>query len=241
MPGRLGYGEGVKQTEERAPTQSWWTPLRKLAGRVRRLFGIDIYDVFRRVVPQDSAPLETTDYRFAWGRAEDIATCTEHHTELDQGERELGIRRLGLGHRVVVAFHGETPVFTMWANPRHVNVPRLMKRKLGDHQWFIYKAYTSPEHRGRKLYENGMRFVLAEMRAAGKTELIGYAHVKKRISRKGLARLSFESIGLVRQFRGPGIVWTRVSRDLACYFPETTPRSGILDDAMASPLEPTTP
>ena len=224
------------QAPERASAPSapapWWTPLRKLAGRVRRLFAIDLYDVFRREVPEvhGSAPVEPPEgYRFAWGTAADVEACEEFHTELDEPERRLGVRRLKLGHRVVVGFHGDRPVFTMWVNPRNLNVPGLLKRKLDGHQWFIYKAFTSPDHRGRKLYENGMRFVLNEMRASGKRELIGYAHVKKRISRKGLAALSFESVGVVRQFKAPGISWTRLSHDLACYFPEALERTGVLD------------
>ena len=231
------------EVQERPPAQPqpWWTPIRKTLGRVRRRFGVDTFDVFRRAVPEDTRVEIPEGYRFAWGKSQDIANANEYDTELDARERDLGVARLGFGHKVVVAFHDERPVFTMWANPRQLNVPGLLKRKLAPHQWFIYKAYTSPDHRGKKLYETGMRYVLAEMKAAGMSELIGYAHVKKRISRKGLARLSFESVGVVRQFRAPGVLWTRVSRDLQCYFPDSTPRSGILDGEGAPTPSPETP
>jgi len=210
-------------------------------GRLRRSFGVDTFDVFRRAVPDDPQLEVPEGYRFAWGTPQDIAGASEHDTELDAHEREQGVARLGLGHRVVVGFHGDRAVFTMWANPRQLNVPGLLKRKLAPSQWFIYKAYTSPDHRGRKLYETGMRFVLSEMKNAGMSELIGYAHVKKRISRKGLSKLAFESVGVVRQFHAPGWLWTRVSRDLQCYFPASTPRSGILDGGGIETPEAETP
>lgn len=218
---------------DQRPSQPWWLGLRKLAGRARRRFGIDTYDVFRRSVPEAGDFEVPEGYRFAWGTSQDILRCDERETELDAGERRLGTLRLESGHRIAIGFHGDRPVFTMWTNPRHLNVPGLMKRKLGAHQWFIYKAFTSPDHRGRKLYETGMRFVLAEMGAEGKSELIGYAHVKKKISRRGLSALAFDRVGIVRQFKAPGFVWTRVSRELARYFPEATPRSGLLDGGEA--------
>ena len=211
-----------------------WVRLRKFLGRIRRRFVLDTYDVFRRAVPPDAGGGTEMDspsgYRFAWGTREDVLRCDEHETELNERERRLGAARLDFGHRVVIGFHAGKAVFTMWVNPRHLNVPGLLKRRLEKDQWFIYKAFTSPDHRGRKLYETGMRFVLAEMRTQEMRELIGYAHVKKRISRKGLAALAFDSVGIVRQFQAPGILWTRVSPEFARYFPETTQRSGVLKD-----------
>ena len=141
-------------------------------------------------------------YEVGWATPEDIAGCDPFHTELDEAERADGVRRLGLGHRAVAIRAGELVVFTMWENPRNLNVPGLMKRALGPHQSFIYKAFTSPEHRGKKLYQAGMRFVLSELAKDGKTELVGYAHVDKQASpgRPGAARL---------RGRGPRLVAAR--------------------------------
>ena len=211
------------QAEARAPH----VRLRKFLGRIRRRFNVDRFDVFLRPVPEDAEPPSGPEgYRFAWGSPEDIEACDEFHTELDARERRAGVARLGIGHRVVVGFHGDLAVFSMWVNPRNLNVPGLMKRALADDQWFIYKAYTSPEHRGRKLYEGGMRFVLAEMRAAGLRELVGYAHVKKRISRKGLAALSFRSGGRAVQVDWPGFRRVFLSAELRRAFPRPLPPSG---------------
>jgi hypothetical protein len=135
------------------------------------------------------------------------------------------VRRLAVGHRVVLALHQDTIVFSMWVNPRNLNVPGLMKRALDARQWFIYKAFTSPAHRGKRLYESGMRFVLCEMRRAGLTELVGYAHVKKAVSRKGLAALEFASAGRVTQIDFPLFKATRLSKELAARFPRALPRS----------------
>lgn len=202
--------------------------LRKRLGRLRRRFAADTYDVFVRPVPADATFEPPPGYAFRFGTPADIEGCDPFHTELDEAERRAGLARLALGHRVVLGLAGDTVVFSMWVNPRCLNVPGLLKRALGPHQWFIYKAFTSPEHRGRKLYESGMRFVLAEMRRAGRTELVGYAHVKKAVSRKGLAALAFGSAGRVVQLDLPLWCQTRLSAELRAKFPREVPRSGAV-------------
>jgi hypothetical protein len=212
--------------------------LRKLLGRVRRRFVVDTFDVFVRPVPGDASFLPPPGYEFRFGSATDLARCEEHHTELDAYERRTGAERLALGHKLVLGLHGPPPgtiVFTMWVNPRCLNVPGLLKRGLSPRQWFIYKAFTSPEHRGKKLYESGMRFVLAEMHRGALTELVGYAHVKKAVSRKGLAALAFESAGRATKIEFPWLSWTRVSARLRARFPREVPRSGAVPAERAEP------
>jgi hypothetical protein len=202
--------------------------VRKLLGRVRRAFAVDRYDVFARKVPHDATFEDPPGYVFRWGGAADVEHCEERHTELDAFERRAGVARLALGHRVVLGLHGERAVFTMWVNPRCLNLPGIEKRALAPDQWFIYKAFTSPEHRGRKLYQQGLRFVLAQMRREGLRELVGYAHVKKTVSRAGLAAVEFEDAGRLVHVRFPVIDRTRVSPRLAARFPRQVPRSGAL-------------
>lgn len=214
-------------------SQPWWLPVRRGLGRVRRSFEIDTFDVFVRPVEPAHREFRAPDgYRFAWGTPADVEACDEHHTELDARERAAGVARLRIGHRVVIAFHRdpasgrELAVFSMWVNPRNLNVPDHVKRALRPDQVFIYKAYTSPEHRGRKLYESGMRFVLADMAARGLRELVGYAHVKKDVSRKGLAALGFASLGRFHRVKTPLFAWCRVTSELAASFPRELARSG---------------
>ncbi len=225
--------------------------LRRLLGRFRRRFELDVFDVFTRPVPPDPVFEAPPGYTFRWGSAEDVQRCDPYHTELDERERREGVLRLALGHRVVLGVAlGVEPgvdaglepepgvdrnvaVFSMWVNPRNLNVPDLVKRKLTAGQWFIYKAFTSPDHRGRKLYEAGMQFVLAEMARQELSELVGYAHVKKSVSRKGLARLSFESAGRLLSVRVPGWQGTFLSRRLEQRFPESVPRSNALTTSNA--------
>lgn len=203
--------------------------LRKGLGRIRRSFGINTFDVFARPVTPEDARFEAPEgYRFAWATPEDIAGCDTYHTELDEAERAAGVRRLEFGHRAVVAFSGEQVVFSMWVNPRNLNTPGELKRRLAPDQEFIYKAFTSPDHRGRKLYQAGMRFVLADMAARGLTELIGYAHVKKTVSRAGLDRLGFYSKGRYHVVFGPGLHRVILTRELRESFPEAVPPSGVL-------------
>jgi hypothetical protein len=216
--------------------------LKKTLGRIRRRFAIDVYDVFRRAVPGPHAPAPRREspagYVFAWGSAEDVRRCEPGHTELDEREREAGVARLALGHQVVIGSWQGVPVFTMWVNPRNLNVPGLLKRRLASGQWFIYKAFTSPEHRGKKLYETGMSFVLLEMERRGLRALVGYAHVKKGISRKGLAALSFERAGRAVQVNFPRYSRTFLSRALIANFPEAVRRSGALEARASGAGEP---
>lgn len=201
--------------------------LRRAIGRLRWSVVWDTFDVFvRDVVPADSPFEAPPGYVFGWGTADDVRGCEQHHTELGERDRERGAERLGIGHRVVVARSGSTIVFTMWVNPRHLNVPGYVKRALSPGEVFIYKAYTSPDHRGRKLYQAGMRFVLADLAERGARRLVGYAHVAKDVSRAGLDRLGFRSLGTFtgRGFRRPFVV--RLSQELRAAFPVAVARSG---------------
>ncbi|MEQ1894024.1 MAG: hypothetical protein ABL998_15895 [Planctomycetota bacterium] len=202
--------------------------LRKALGRVRRRFVLDTFDVFVRAVPRAARSEAPAGYTFRWGTPADVERCDPRHTELDEEERRTGVLRLGLGHRVVLGLAGDVVVFSMWVNPRCLNVPGLTKRALASDQWFIYKAFTSPEHRGKKLYEGGMRFVLAEMHAAGLRELVGYAHVKKAVSRKGLAALEFASAGRLTQLDWPLLKRTFLSKELLHRFPREVTRSAAI-------------
>ena len=212
--------------------------LRKILGRVRRRFALDTFDVFgRKLVAGDAEFTAPAGYRFAWGEAEDVLACDAYHTELDEQERSSGVRRLALGHGVVLGFaedraadgepgagRRQEVVFSMWVNPRHVNVPGHVKLRLTEDQRFIYKAFTSPDHRGHGLYRAGMAFVLADMARRELGQLVGYAHVKKGISRRGLAALGFEQLGRFRTLDIPGLRRTMVSARLRGRFPPAVTR-----------------
>ena len=216
------------------PPRSPLTRARKVLGRIRRRFNVDTFDVFARPVRAEDERFEDPEgYRFAWATPEEIAACDPYHTELDEHERRAGVERLGFGHRAVICFHDALAVFTMWVNPRNLNVPGGVKRKLEDDEVFIYKAYTSPDHRGRALYKLGMRFVLADLAERGMRRLVGYAHVKKAVSRKGLAALGFDTLGRFHVLDMPGVRRTFVSAELVRNFPEDLPRSGVLKERSA--------
>lgn len=207
---------------------------RRLLGRVRRSFAVDTFDVFLRAVRAEDAGFEAPEgYEFRFAKAADIQACEELHTELDARERAQGVARLELGHHAVLGLHEGRVVFSMWVNPRNLNVPAHIKRKLSAERVFIYKAFTSPEHRGRKLYQAGMRFVLAWLEREGRAGLVGYAHVKKAVSRAGLARLEFHSLGRFTRVDWPLFRHTFVSTQLARELPEVVPPSGALPGELA--------
>ncbi|QDU67800.1 hypothetical protein Pla86_28880 [Planctomycetes bacterium Pla86] len=207
--------------------------LRGVAGAIRWSFVFDRFDVF--VKPVEAEHVDFTPppgYSLRFGSPEDLAACTQRDTELSPRDREVGARRLEVGHRLVVAIpDGDDPastgpVFTMWVNPRNLNVPGSLKRALGPDQVFIYKAYTSPEHRGRKLYQAGMRFVLADLASRGAKELVGYAHVAKGVSRRGLDAVGFGSVGGFLTLGFKRWQWTLADAKLRRRFPRAVPRSG---------------
>lgn len=198
---------------------------RKFLGRIRRSFQLERYDVFTRTVPLEPEFVAPPGYVFRWGTEEDVSGCRPFHTQLDAYERRTGKARLRLGHGIVVGLFDGEVVFSMWVNTRNLNVPGLVKRTLSPEQWFIYKAFSSPEHRGRGLYEAGMQFVLDEMGRQGLRELVGYAHTKKRISRKGLARLNFSPAGSIHTLQVPGLCRIFVSKELDAHFPDGEPLS----------------
>ncbi len=204
------------------------TRVRKVLGRIRRSFEVNTFDVFLKPVPDPSNFEQPSGYSFRWGTADDIRRCEQEHTELDERERTEGVARLGLDHRVVLGLVDELSVFSMWVNPRNFNVPGLMKRKLRKDQWFIYKAYTSPDHRGKSLYKTGLAFVLDAMSDEGLKELVGYAHRKKKVSRKGLSRLAFGKAGRMTRVDFPGYKHTFVSKELVANFPHELERTNAL-------------
>lgn len=204
-----------------------YSALRKGLSKLRWSIVWDTFDVFvRDVAPEHADFAGPSGYSFSFGTADDVRAFEQRHTELADQARERGARRLEIGHRVVVARSADTAVFTMWINPRHLNVPGFVKRRLASDEVFIYKAFTSPDHRGKKLYQAGMRFVLADLARAGQRRLVGYAHVNKDVSRAGLDALGFRSVGT---FTGRGLVrpfHVGVSRELQAAFPHAVPRSG---------------
>ena len=210
------------------PSASHGRNLRRLAGRVRWSLVNDRFDVYVRPVEAAHARFDAPQgYRFAFGGPAELERCTSHHTDLHALDHEHGRLRLESGHRLVLGYAGVEPVFTMWVNPRNLNVPEQLKRRLTDHQEFIYKAFTSPDHRGKRLYQAGMAFVLADMARRGLRELVGYAHTAKRASRGGLDRLGFSSVGHYRVFGLRGSPRVRVSPRLARRFPQVVPRSDV--------------
>ena len=220
--------------ESRPRETSVLVRLRRALGRVRRRFALDTFDVFLRPVNEEDRTFEApAGYSFRFGTPEDVLACQETHTELDERERAEGAARLGLGHRVVLGFHGELAVFSMWVNPRNLNVPGHIKRQLPEERVFIYKAFTSPDHRGKKLYQAGMRFVLAWLAAEGMNGLVGYAHVKKTVSRAGLARLNFHSLGRFTRVDWPFWSHTFVSGQLARELPVEVAPSNAVRTALA--------
>jgi hypothetical protein len=222
-----------------------WLPIRRALGRVRRAFVFDTFDVFRRPVTEGDREFRDPDgYHFSWAAQSDVARCQEYHTQLDERERREGAARLAMEHKCVIATVVATPpaergadgepliVFSMWMNPRNINIPGHVKRRLHPHQSFIYKAFTSPRHRGRKLYELGMRFVLASLAREGKRELLGYAHVNKSVSRKGLAALQFDSLGRFHRVGVGPICTTFVSAQLRGLLPQGLRSSGLPADRL---------
>lgn len=201
--------------------------LRRALSDLRWSIHNDLHDAFvRNVLPADLEPPKVQGYELRFGTAADLDRATLHDTELTPRCIEHGRRRLEIGHRLVVACWDGLPVFTMWVNPRNFNVPGQVKRKLQHDEVFIYKAFSSPDHRGKRLYQAGMALVLCDLAENSMRRLVGYAHVKKGASRAGLARVGFEAAGGWRTVGFKGLHRALCDREFESNFPEQVPRSG---------------
>ncbi|MFT5289829.1 MAG: hypothetical protein ACI8QS_001739 [Planctomycetota bacterium] len=221
-----------RSSEKGSASRSPFQHIRKALGHVRRSVTFDVYDFFICRYSEHSEGLAAAQppagYAIRFASTEEVTGADVLHTELDERERIEGVTRLGFGHRCVAIFHGDLMVFSMWENPRNANVPGLVKRKLSDGQSFLYKAYTSPEHRGQRLYQAGLAFALRSIAAEGKAETVGYAHIKKKASRAGLARLGYHEVGRVRQLTAPGLHRTWADSAFDVSFPDKVPRTGAV-------------
>ncbi len=201
--------------------------LRRALSDLRWSVHNDRHDAFvRNVLPADCERPQVEGYELRFGTDADLDCATLHDTELTPACIEHGRRRLEIGHQFVVATSDGLPVFTMWINPRHLNVPGELKRKLKDDEVFIYKAFTSPDHRGKRLYPAGMALVLSDLAQRSMRRLVGYAHVKKGASRAGLARVGFETAGSWRTVGFKGLRRALCDREFESNFPVRVARSG---------------
>ena len=69
---------------------------------------------------------------------------------------------------------------------------------------FVYNVFVAPEHRGKRLYANVMRFLAEVMRPRGVTRLILTTDATNSSSLKALRRMGFQDLGQAWLFRlGP--------------------------------------
>ena len=108
------------------------------------------------------------------------------------------------GDRCYAICNGPMPVFTSWYSRRPTSIGSAGLVLHFDPQYvYLYKAYTQPQHRGRRLYHAAVSRVFAHFAAKGARGFLSYVDATNLDSLKSLRRMGyrvFGSIYLVRLF-----------------------------------------
>lgn len=144
-----------------------------------------------------TAPIATltnirTSNRFAFEVSTEVP-CEKHLNQLDR-TRALFDRRLGQGHRYVIACEGENAVGLLWAHDGDVHFEQQygFNVPFAQNQVFYYDSLTLPEWRRQGVLQ-GMLGALAKhtIRQDGKEELAAIIETSNLGSRRAHEKLGF--------------------------------------------------
>ncbi len=95
---------------------------------------------------------------------------------------------------------------------------------------YMYKGFTHPEYRGKRLHAIGMNLALREYLSRGYKGLVSYVESNNFSSLKSVYRLGYQDIGLIAAWKllgRPTIVASRGCRKFDLCFRPTEPRAEI--------------
>ena len=104
---------------------------------------------------------------------------------------------------------GETLAAYGWYSrrPTPIDPPDLVLDP-GDHYIYMYKGFTHPAHRGKRLHAIGMTLALQHYQRRGYRGLISYVESNNFASLNSVKRMGYEMFGSVCALRVFGIHWT---------------------------------
>ncbi|HEY5896769.1 MAG TPA: GNAT family N-acetyltransferase [Burkholderiales bacterium] len=119
--------------------------------------------------------------------------AADPRTEISPGFVSEAIRR---GDACYGVCRGGRLISSSWysTRPTPIGPPEAVAHF--DAQWvYMYKAFTQPSHRGRRLYEAGVRRALEHYRAKGARGLLSYVEATNLDSLAALRRMGFRIFG----------------------------------------------
>ena len=123
---------------------------------------------------------------------------------------------LARGDHCYAICDGPRPLFTSWYSrrPTLVGIGGLVLHF--DPQYvYLYKGYTQPEHRGRRLYAAAVSQVFAQYVAKGARGFVSYADAANLDSLKALERMGYRAFGSIFVVRLFGRHFTFATRGCA--------------------------
>jgi len=132
------------------------------------------------------------------------------------------------GDRCFAICDGATPLFTSWYSRRPTSIgAEGLVLHFDPAYVYMYKAYTQPAHRGRRLYAAAVGHVFDHFVAKGTRGLLSYVDARNLSSLKALERMGcrvFGSIYVVRLFGRHFTLATRGCQRFGFRLENRTPR-----------------
>lgn len=94
--------------------------------------------------------------------------------------------------------------------PTRIDPPDLVLHH-GDGYIYMYKGYTHPGHRGRRLHEIGMNLALQHYLTQGFKGLVSYVESNNFSSLKSVSRMGYETFGVIGMLKIFGTYFTHAS------------------------------
>jgi hypothetical protein len=140
---------------------------------------------------------------------------------------------LAKGDRCYGALDGTRVAAYGWYSTRPTLVTEGLELRFGEGWAYMYKGYTLPEYRGRRLHGLGMARAMRAYEAEGKKGLVSYVDAMNEASLKSCRRMGYRDLGLLLGARVAGRWVTTASRACEPYGLTLAP---VLADAAAIPV-----
>ncbi|HTE54266.1 MAG TPA: hypothetical protein VK698_25600 [Kofleriaceae bacterium] len=176
--------------------------------------------VYNRVVPLQvlrgmtaelthvpAALFDAGDYRGRFAtRAEVLACATPDYEMTPDFARDA----LDRGDRCFAMFHGKRMASLGWYARQPTHISRGLVLHFDPAWVYMYKGFTHPDHRGKRLHGIGMSLALREHTERGARGLISYVRSTNFASLRSVERMGYRIFGDIYLARVMGVVktWT---------------------------------
>jgi RimJ/RimL family protein N-acetyltransferase len=128
--------------------------------------------------------------------ADALVTAVRERTDLDMDHRFVAAA-LARGDRCFGTLSGDTVTSYAWYSTRATPIGDGLWLEFAEEHAYMYKAFTVPEHRGRRLHGAGVSRALALYAASGYRGLVCYIDADNFASLRAHRRIGFRDIGTI--------------------------------------------